>query len=452
MVDIVKTSRTHKKSSPVIQRQGNKHIKLIEKTYRSNIVSDYTEKIEQLDKKFKYSSNSNCYWSEPEHSLLYGTPVYEAASSSQKIALNHLHWFTKYNYTAETETETVAFNQITSSVFRVIGGYDTICQELDLETQQEYSHIHAFRKMGLMTATALIGNKPLQNLQKSHSYKPSLGHNSWVTSQYYALRFLAKNMLKTKRQYYSHYLSQVEGKEKFVVTTPTKGILGRGISASWQGFFTFNWGGGSPFLACQYYAARMMGNILLKGMEYPLVKYFRKLEKQGEFIPVPTAVSYYHHLDEAYHTTMSRVLSQEMYKDFPNPTAYEKFIANLSIYMVQKASFSGLSGVFPHRYLKDDLFLMTFIYELLQSPLFGMSPREALHWMDRCFCCEHEGFHLAMKNHQHLLSDFRRFFSNFGYLWPVNREMRLMVSGGNIDRTIKNNIKTLRQFSRLAFR
>ncbi len=149
---------------------------------------------------------------------------------------------------------------------------------------------------------------------------------------------------------------------------------------------------------------------------------------------------------------MSRVLSQEMYKDFPNPTAYEKFIANLSIYMVQKASFSGLSGVFPHRYLKDDLFLMTFIYELLQSPLFGMSPREALHWMDRCFCCEHEGFHLAMKNHQHLLSDFRRFFSNFGYLWPVNREMRLMVSGGNIDRTIKNNIKTLRQFSRLAFR
>ena len=191
MVDIVKTSRTHKKSSPVIQRQENKHIKLIEKTYRSNIVSDYTEKIEQLDKKFKYSSNSNCYWSEPEHSLLYGTPVYEAASSSQKIALNHLHWFTKYNYTAETETETVAFNQITSSVFKAIGGYDTICQELDLETQQEYSHIRAFRKMGLMTAMALIGNKPLQNLQKSHSYKPSLGHNSWETSQYYALRFFS---------------------------------------------------------------------------------------------------------------------------------------------------------------------------------------------------------------------------------------------------------------------
>ncbi|MDJ0569455.1 MAG: hypothetical protein QNJ53_10455 [Pleurocapsa sp. MO_192.B19] len=450
MVDTIKALATNPESSTVIKGRRNKHFKLIETTYRSNIVSDYTEKIEELDKNFKYSSNSNCYWSEPEHSLLYGTPIYEAASPSQKIALNHLHWFTKYNYTAETETETVAFNQITSSVFRTIGGYDTVCQELDLETQQEYSHIHAFRKMGLMTAMALIGKKPLQNLQKSHSYKSSLGNNSWVTSQYYALRFLAKNMLKSKRQYYSQYLSQLEEKEKFVVTTPTKGILGRGISTSWQGFFTFNWGVGSPFLACQYYAARMMGNILLKGMEYPLVKYFRKLEKQGEFIPVPTAVSYYHHLDEAYHTTMSKVLSKDMYKDFPKPTAYEKFIANMSIYMVQQASFGGLSGVFPHRYLKDDRFLMTFIYELLQSPLFGMSRREALHWMNQCFCYEHEGFHLAIENHQRLLSDFRRFFNDLGYLWSVNREMRLMALGGDINQALQNNIKTFKQFSRLA--
>ncbi|MGV2829390.1 hypothetical protein [Myxosarcina sp. GI1(2024)] len=450
MRDTIKASATNRPSSTVIERPRNRHSKLIETTYLSNIVSDYTEKIEKLDKNFKYSENSNCYWSQPEHSLLYGTPVYETASPSQKIALNHLHWFTKYNYTAETETETVAFNQITSSVFKAIGGYDTVCQELDLETKQEYSHIHAFRKMGLMTATALIGKKPLQNLQKAHSYKASLGTDSWATSQYYALRFLAKNMLKSQRQYYSQYLSQLEAREKFVVTTPTKGILGRAVSSSWQGFFTFNWGGGSPFLACQYYAARMMGNILLKGMEYPLVKYFRKLEKHGEFIPVPTAVSYYHHLDEAYHTTISKVLSKEMYKDFSKPTAYEKFIANMSIYMVQQASFSGISGVFPHRYLSDDLFLMTFIYEVLQSPVFGMSSREALHWMNQCFCSEHQGFHLAIENHRRLLADFLRFFEDFDYLWSVNRKMRLMALGADINRAIQNNIKTFKQFSKLT--
>ncbi|MDJ0595121.1 MAG: hypothetical protein QNJ72_34935 [Pleurocapsa sp. MO_226.B13] len=450
MVDTINNSTTISKSTTVAEKRKHKHLKVIDLTYRSNTDSDYTENIELLDRNFKYSDNSNHYWSQPEHSLLYGTPVYEAASPSQKIALNHLHWFTKYNYTAETETETIAFNQITSSVFKAIGGYDTVCQELDLETEQEYSHVHAFRKMGLMIATALIGRKPLQNLQKSHSYKSNLGHNSWVTSQYYALRFLAKNMLKSKKAYYSSYLKQLEEQEKFVVTTPTKGILGRGISTSYQGFFTFNWGAGSPFLACQYYAARMMGNILLKGMEYPLVKYYRKLEKQGEFIPAPTAVSYYHHLDEAYHTTMSRVLSKDMYKDFSQPTAYEKFIANMSIYMVQQASFSGLSGVFPHRYLKDDRFLMTFTYELLQSPLFGMSQPEALHWMQQCFCSEHEGFYLAMKNHQHLLTAFRNFFDDFDYLWSVNRDMKLMESGGDISKAIQNNIKTFKQFSRLA--
>ena len=450
MVDTHKAFVTNPASSSAIARRKIKHFKLVDITYRSNIISDYTEKIEELDRNFNYSSNRNCYWSEPEHSLLYGTPVYEAASPSQKLALNHLHWFTKYNYTAETETETVAFNQITASVFQAIGGYDTVCQELELETQQEYSHIHAFRKMGLMTAMALIGKKPLQNLHKLHSYRASLGKDSWVTSQYYALRFLAKHMLKGNRQYYSQYLSQLENREKFAIATPTQGILGRGISSSWQSFFTFNWGGGSPFLACQYYAARMMGNILLKGMEYPLVKYFRKLEKQGALIPVPTAVSHYHHLDEAYHTTMSKVLSKEMYKDFPQPTAYEKFIANMSIYMVQQASFSGISGVFPHRYIKDDRFLMTFIYELFQSPVFGMSAPEALHWVKQCFCREHEGFHLAIANHRRLLSDFLRFFDDFDYLWQVNRRMRLMVRGGDIERAIQNNLKSFIQFSQLT--
>lgn len=452
MTDRINHSRTNLESETVETKRQRHHLKVIETTYRSNTESDYTENIESLDKSFKYGDHAHCYWSQPEHSLLYGTPIYEAASPSQKIALNHLHWFTKYNYTADTETETITFNQITASVFKAIGGYETVCQELDLETEQEYSHVHAFRKMGLMTAMALIGRKPLQNLHKTHSYKSTLGHNSWPTTQYYALRFLTKNMLKSKQAYYSSYLSQLEAREKFVVTTPTKGILGRGISDSWQGFFTFNWGAGSPFLACQYYAARMMGNILLKSMEYPLVKYYRKLKKQGEFIPAPTAVSYYHHLDEAYHTTMSRVLSKDMYRDFSPPTAYEKFVANISLYMVQQASFSGLSSVFPHRYLKDDRFLMTFIYELLQSPLFEMSRQDALHWIEKCFCHEHEGFQVAIRNHQHLLTAFRNFFDDFGYLWPVNREMKLMAAGGNIERSLQNNIKTFQQFSRVAVR
>ena len=77
------------------QSEIKKHIKLSEINYRRNTESDFTEKIEELDRNFNYSSNKDYYWSEPELSLLYGTPLYEQASPDQKKALNHLYWATQ---------------------------------------------------------------------------------------------------------------------------------------------------------------------------------------------------------------------------------------------------------------------------------------------------------------------------------------------------------------------
>jgi hypothetical protein len=77
-----------------------------------------------------------------------------------------------------------------------------------------------------------------------------------------------------------------------------------------------------------------------------------------------------------------------------------------------------------------------------------MSAQEALQWMEKCLCHEHEGFHVNLKYHQRLLSDLRRFFDDIDYLWPVNREMRIMASGGSISKAIQSNIKTFKQFSR----
>ena len=39
-----------------------------------------------------------------------------------------------------------------------------------------------------------------------------------------------------------------------------------------------------------------------------------------------------------------------------------------------------------------------------------------------------------------------RLTDNLDYLWPVNREMRLMKAGGSIEQAIANNIKTFLQF------
>ena len=432
-------------------KQPKKHFKLIETTYRNNADSDYTESIQKLSKTFNYQENGEHYWSEPEQSLLYGSPLYESASSAQRLALNHLHWFVNYNYISDSETETVFFNQVTSSVFDAIGGYTTLSNELAFETEQERYHINAFRKVGLMTASALIDKQGLSALLKWNSYKLTLGNETLPTYQYYALRSIAKGAFKKEKQHYSQYLQGLEEKNQFIIKAPTTGMLGRSLNYSlpMESFFSFNWGAGSPFMACHFYAMRIIANLYLKNMEHAIVKHFKKLQNRGEFIPAPTAISYNHFLDEAFHTTISRLIAKDMYKDFSQPTAYERFIANVAIFTLQRGTLGGLSSVLPHRYFTDDFPIMELVYRLLQSPVFDMSTEDALLWMERCFCQEHNGFHLAVSNRQRLLLDLRNFFSEVDYLWPVNREMQVMAARGSISNAIQKNRKTFEQFSRL---
>lgn len=440
-----------------------KHIKLTEINYRHNAESDYTEKIEELDKNFNYSSNSNYAWSEPELSLLYGTPLYEEASPSQKLALNHLYWATQYNQTAATEANAVLYNQVTAGVFGAFGGYETLCQELDLETDQERHHIHAFHMMGYKTKKALLGKTAFNASIQGNSHKKNDSAKGLVTGQRSQLftfnfqssplsafqdlifRFITnKVMLKNQAHCYSQYLRELDEKGE-PIPAQTTGLLGQLAPRPLLQFFTLNCGS-SPFLACLFYVTRFMANMLIKNYEYRYSQYYRELERKGEFIPDPLAVSHYHLLDESFHTTTSQLIAQDLYKDFPKPTAYEKFLANLTIYRAQSVSLSGLSGGLPAIFRTDASFILSF-YRLLQSPVFNLSAQESLQWLEKCLCYEHEGFHVTLKYHQRLLSDLRRLFDGIDYLSPVNREMRLMASGGSISKAIQNNIKAFEQFS-----
>ncbi len=429
-----------------------KHFQLIEKTYQSNADSDYTEKIAELGKNFDYSSNSDRYWGEPELSTFYGTPLYEEASESQKLALNHLYWVGQYNHTANSEANTMLYNQITEGVFAHFGDYKTLCQELEFETSQERHHIKTFQKIGYKTKIALLGKSSLGNplSQKSHKlgkFKDPVWIKSFNSSLEAAkeatFRFVSRLMLGSKTNFYSRYLQEQDNRS---IPTTSGGLAELTGSPTAFKFFTLNWGS-SPFLASQYYAVRMIANMSLKTYEHQYFKLFKKLEKTEASIPAPTAVSYYHLLDESFHTTMSQVIAQELYRDFAQPTAYEKFVANLTIYLAQKGVLGGLSGGLPAVFRDDADFFLSF-YRLLQSPLFEMSSKDALHWMEQCLCREHEGFHLNLKYHQRLLGEFCRFFARLDYLWAVNREMRIMASGGQIDRALKNNIKSWQRFSR----
>ncbi|MGK7908959.1 MAG: hypothetical protein AB4040_17265 [Synechococcus sp.] len=441
-----------------------KHIKLNAINYQRNVESDYTEKIAELDKSFSYSDNQHTFWGAPELSTLYGTPLYEEASQAQKLALNHLYWARQYNQTAATEANAVLYNQITAGVFATLSGYDVLCQELDLETDQERYHIHAFHSIGYKTKRALLGKSAFGASMRNRSAsspqrvrakigkaidRPTSSIRKQLTSSNVrekVYRLIAHQiMLKDKAPYYSKYLQELDKKGE-PIPVQTTGLVGQWGARPFLQFFTLNCGS-SPFLACLFYVTRYMANMLLKNYEYRYCQYYRELQKQDVFIPAPTAISNYHLQDEAFHTTTSQLIARDLYKDFYKPTAYEKALANTIVYRVQRVGHSGLSGGLPAVFRNDADFIESF-YQLLQSPLFEMNSSDALHWLKKCLCKEHEGFHINLKYHHRLLADLRRFFDGIDYLWPVNREMRLMQAGGSIEKALKNNRQAFKQLTR----
>jgi hypothetical protein len=458
MVDTIATPPLDERLSP--EGKLKKHVKIAEINYRRNTESDFTERIAELDKYFDYRQNSEHYWSEPELSLLYGTPLYEEASTAQKLALNHLYWATQYNQTAATEANTVLYNQVTAGVFDRMGGYDALCRELDLETDQERDHIHAFHTVGYKTKRALLGQAGFNASIQGKSSKQASAFKANSSSQLFsfdwgssllstfqdsAFRFVTnKVMLKNQADYYSQYLRELDAKGE-AIPAQTTGLLGQLAPRPLLQFFTLNCGS-SPFLACLFYVTRFMANMLIKNYEYRYSHYFRELEKDGRFIPAPVAISHYHLLDEAFHTTTSQLIALELYKDFPPPSAYERFVANVTVYRAQMVGLSGLSGGLPAIFRNDETFMLSF-YRLLQSPVFGMSSQDALHWLEKCMCQEHEGFHVTLKYHQRLLADLRRLFDGVDYLWAANRDMSLMAAGGSIEKALQNNIKSFQKFS-----
>ncbi len=438
-----------------IYPKEKRHIKVCEINHRNNLDSDYTERMESLEKSFDYASNSHHYWSEPELSILYGTPLYIEASPSQKLALNHLYWPTQYDYVAASESSAIHYNQVTSGVFSYFSDYETLRLTLDRETEQEYSHIHAFHKISYKIKTALfgkglLGNDPQKFSKGSAKQKllPKIFNNklkkiSPSDFEYQAWRFLNKVMLQNANYCYSTYLQELENKG--AVVPPVKGYISSAVPQNLHKFLTFNWGS-SPFLACQHYTYRFTANLALKNYEYRYTKYFRDLEKTGEYIPAPTAISHYHLLDESFHTTTSQLIGRDMYKDFAQPTAYEKLVSNVIMYMIQKGLLGKLSAGMMSGFREDKNFL-SYYYKLLRSQIFDMSHQDALHWMEKCLCDEHEGLHINSKYHQRLYTDLCRFTNTLEYLWPINREWKIMAGGNSISKALESNKKALQEFS-----
>lgn len=454
---------TAKSPAPTLtakQESAQRHQVLTDVTYRNNRASNYTEIIEKLDQDFCYDDNCRHYWGPPELSLFYGSTLYLQASPSQRLALNHLYWITQYNQTAATEANAILYNNVTEGVFSVIGGYDTLCQELSLETEQEHHHIHAFHSVGYKTRKSLFGIQKLVKSQskllvkkvlgkqgmssKSNDFVLRLSSLDWDKLHEDACRQISFRLSSGKGNFaYSSYLQAIE-QSKQSIPVQTTGLLGQVVPSSLSKLITVSFGT-SPFSACFFYATRYLANMLLKNYEQRYLQYYRKLAQAKEFIPSPTAISYYHMLDESFHTTTSQLIAQDLYKEFSNPTMYERLLANFMFYRGQQVMLSGLSGVMPATFRNDAPFIAP-LYQILRSSIFNLSHEDSLFWLRQSLCHEHEGHHMNLKHHHRLLTTMRQAFQPLSYLWNSNRNLDVMASGADIQKSLAGNARALEAF------
>jgi hypothetical protein len=426
-----------------------RHQILAETTYRNNRESRYTETIESLEVSYRYEANCSHNWGPPELSLLYGTSLYGQASPAQKLGLNHLYWVTQYNQTAATEANAILYNNVTAGVFSAVGGFDILCNELSLETEQEHQHIHAFHAVGHRTRKALFGAErivrprpPVRGTAKDPTKASSplvlkFPTLNWGNLQDDAWRLIILKLSSGQgSSSYSDFLQLHESSGKPIPVQPA-GLLGQVVPASLSKMMTLSFGA-SPFSACFFYGIRYLANLLLKNYEHSYFQHYRNLDQAGAFIPAPTAISYYHMLDESFHTTTSQLISQDLYREFTRPTPYEQLMANLIFYRGQQMMLSGLSAVMPGVFRNDSTFLLP-LYQILRSSLFGMAHQDAVHWLEQSLCQEHEGLHVNLKYQKKLLVTMRHAFLPLTYLWPANRELSLMAAGASIQKSLKSN-------------
>jgi hypothetical protein len=431
-----------------------RHETLTATTYKNNIASNYTEIIERYDQQFDYESNRNLLWGPEELSLFYGTPLYHESSQAQKLALNHLYWITQYNQTAATEANAILYNQVTEGVFDTVGGYGILCQELSLETEQEHHHIHAFHRVGHKSRQAIFGEtsfgRPKPNLLHKKRRQPPLNNSlslprfDWADIQDQASRALSRRLCSGHGMAsYSSYLQALQAKGQ-KLPTQSSGLLGQVVPSQFSRLLTINFGS-SPFSACFFYATRYLANMLLKNYEHRYLTYFKQRQQADLEIAAPTAISYYHMLDESFHTTTSQLISQDLYKEFNQPTLYEQLMANFMFYRGQEVLLSGLSGVLPATFRNDGTFLQP-LYQILRSPIFGLDHQEALQRLAEGVCQEHDGYHMNLKHHHRMMTTARQSFQPMHYLWDVNRNLKLMERGGSIERNLRNNRRAFETF------
>jgi hypothetical protein len=365
---------------------------------RRNAEQDHTARIDEAASAFRYEDCKAEYWNPEQYSLLWGTKLWDQASSAQRVLLNQLYWVAYYAQIVSAEIATIFLNQVAAAGMYTLEDFRLVCDNLDLETKQERSHIHAFKKIGEEVEHALFGARlftyPMRGLY-DHTMvfaDSSVGQSFWRRLQIQAFTLLSSN---------------------------------------------------NAFLGSQYLLVRGLRTLNGKLVQHRLSQYYAQHANQAS-APLPSAVSYYHFLDESFHFNTSRIVGLEVPRSLEPPTAFERWVINRGVAGCQRDHYHFsvvVNGIFWY-----DPATFERIYQLLRSPVFGMDRREALQMMSDCFTRESEGVNEAAKTQQIAADSYRAFIEPVAYLDAHNREMRHMRAN-SVQRYLQRNRAALRRFS-----
>lgn len=370
----------------------------IELNHRKNKEQDQTNNIDAATRAFRYEDAKDSFWNPESFSLLHGTPLWQGATERQRIVLNQLYWVAYYSQIISAEIATIFFNQTSAAGLYAVEDFRPVCDMLDLESAQERAHVNAFKKVSEKVEQDLFGERLF-----SYSMR-----GPYAETMVYPDSNAIKAWWK-KLQLYSFSL----------------------LSS------------GNAFIGCQYFTIRGVRTLNGKLVQHQLSQYYMK-HPEKENAPIPSKISYYHFLDESYHFNSSTIISHDVVKALPEPTAFERRVVNMALLGCQKdhASFSVLiNGIFWH-----DPATFSTVERLLRSKVFGMSQKDAREMIRRCFTEESDGLHASYKTHRTALESYKAYVAPMEYVAAGNKEMSLMARA-SVERYLDTNRRAFRRYA-----
>jgi len=368
----------------------------IELNHVKNRDQDHTAEIDRCAASFDYASCRDQWWNPPEFSLLYATPLWEQSSESQRIALNHLYWVAYYFQIISAEIATILLNQTSAAGLSSYEDFRSVCDMLDLETTQERSHIAAFKRVGEAVEEELFGERVFTYPMRSMYVNTMIFANDTAISRFWrSIQLRAFSLLSS----------------------------------------------GNAFIGCQYFAVRGLRTLNGKMVQHGLAQITSKAQDR-DATPAPSRISYYHFLDESYHFNSSRILTHDVIHSLPQPTPFERWVANQALAGCQRDHFHvsvAVKGLFWY-----EPALLTRIHRLLRSRVFGMDEGGAREMLWKCFAEENQAVQDSFGVHQQAVHAYRKYLDPLDYVNRHNKTMAHM-SRNTVPRYLAENRRALRR-------